>query len=705
MNPAARSLLKMFRPRSVAVVGASRSKTSVGGAVFHNLLEGGFQGAVYPVNPHGDHVQSVRAYRTLDELPEIPDLVVVSVPRKDVLEVVRQAAEMGVPAATVLTAGFGETGPEGRASELQLRELARKSGMRLLGPNCLGLQNTDPAVALNATFATSFGPPGNIAFASQSGAVGLAALDYASELGIGISAFASLGNKADLSGNDLLELFEEDPRTRTVLLYLESFGNPQKFRKIASRVGRRKPIALVKAGRSSAGARAAGSHTGSMSGPDAAIDALCEQTGVIRADTLEELFDVATVLGNAPLPGGRRVAVVTNAGGPGILAADALEARGLIVPSLSPETEGSLRAVLPTACSVQNPVDVLADAEPRTYGLALQLAMADPSIDAVIAVYVPPITGDAVAIAKEIARGAVGAKKPVLSCFLGTFGVAEAKAVLREHHVPLFRFPEGCAKALSLATQYAEWRDRLQETPEEPLPAPAPALKALEAARARLGDAGGWLSADECTAFAEAWKLEMVPQLRCEPTLDALFATSAKLGFPVVVKAEVPQLVHKTEAGAVALNLRTNEQLKAAFRKMAELEPTALLVQPFLEGGAEWLVGAVRDPVHGPLVTAGAGGVDTELRKDVHQRLAPLTDTDVKALVSRPRVGRALGGWRGGPAMDVVALERFIRQLGRAAVAHPEIGELEANPVKVLPAGRGAVAVDLRIHLLPKKTA
>lgn len=696
-----RSLQPLFRPRSVAVVGASRTPRSVGGAVFRNLLRTGFNGPVYPVNPRSESVHSVPAWPSLTALPARPDLVVVAVRAAEVLPVLREAASLGVPASVVLTAGFGEAGESGRALEQELRALARSSGMRVLGPNCLGVVNPDPEVRLDATFGTTVPPWGPIFFASQSGAVGLAALDYAADRGLGFSGFASLGNKVDISGNDILEHVEDDANTNTVLLYLESFGTPRRFREVAAKVARKKPIALVKSGRSGAGARAAGSHTGAMSGPDANITALCAQSGVIRADTLEQLFDVAMLLSTQPLPKGRRVAVVTNAGGPGILAADALEANGMVCAPLSGVTQAALRGVLREAASVQNPVDVLADVDTQTYGRALALAAADPEVHALLAVYVPPITGDAAGVAAEIARVASESKKPVLACLVGTFGVEAAQAVLRKASVPCYRFPESPARALGLAAGYAEWREA---PPDVPAPTPAPpagAKRVIERARMRLGNSGGWLDAEHAEAFAQAWGLPLVQAQRVAPTAEAAVAAAEGLGFPVVLKADVPGLVHKTEAKAVVLGLDNADAVRAAAARLSRLEPMALIVQQQITDGEEWIVGAVRDPVYGPLVTVGAGGTRTELILDVHQRLAPLSGRDLQALLETPRIGRTLRGWRKAPPGDAHALEGFVRTLSQIACAHPEISELEVNPVRVRAAGEGAVGLDLRIHLGP----
>ncbi len=689
---------RLFRPRAVAVIGASHRAGSVGGAVLHNLLRGGFQGPVYPVNRHAPFVQSVRAYPDLASLPEVPDLAVIVVPAPEVPSLLREGARLGVPAVCVISAGFGET-PAGRDLETEITTIARGAAMRLLGPNCLGLQNPDPTVRLDATFATTFAPDGHVAFATQSGALGLAALDYAQDLGIGFSLFASLGNKADVSGNDVLEQVARDERTRLVLLYLESLGNGRRFREIAVRLGRHKPIALVKSGRSKAGARAAGSHTGALAGPDSAISALCRQTGVLRADTLEELFDVAMVLANQPLPTGRRVAIVTNAGGPGILAADALEGAGLEVPRLDPATERSLRAVLREAASVQNPVDVLADAGARSFGEALRLVRADPGIDAALAVFVPPITTQAQEVAAAILEVAGGAQKPILSCFMGTHGVPESLRSLHAGRVPSFRFPEGAARALALVTRHAEWRRTEAVVPAATPAAPERAQAALRSARRRLGAEGGWLSGEEATEFCAAFGMALAPAMTVAPDPDAAAAAAEAIGFPVVLKALRGDLLHKSQAGGVELGLANGAAVRAAVSRLAHLGPSGLLVQRQLTGGEEWLVGAVRDPDLGPLVTVGAGGTRTEIWKDVEQRLAPLSDADLDALVGLPRFARTLEGSSGRPAGDRAALRDFVRRLAYAADALSELEEIESNPLLVFPEGLGAAAVDVRIRI------
>ncbi len=666
-----------------------------------NLTRGGFQGPVYPVNKSAAWVQSVRAYASLRELPEPPELVVIAVPTREVEVVVDEALAAGAKALCVLTAGFGETSPEGRILEKRLAQRARAAGVPMLGPNCLGVQNPDPAVRLDATFSSTFAPDGPIAFASQSGALGLAALDTAKDMGVGFSGFASLGNKADLSGNDLLRHFEADARTKVILLYLESLGNPQRFREIASEVGRKKPVVILKSGRSEAGARAAGSHTGAMAGPDAAVTALCRQSGVLRVETIEQLFDVARVLAMQPLPRGRHVAVITNAGGPGILATDALEARGLSLPRLSARTQELLRPRLRAAASVVNPVDTLAEATPEEYAAALGAALDDPRIDSVLAMYVPPITQGAEPVARAIADVARGAHKPILACVLGTVGVPEGMKVLRDAQVPGFRFPEGAAHALAAIVEYAQWRGAPVETPEPQPPAPPAAVDALARARARLGPAGGWLEAGEMALFTDAWGIPRAAEMRVAAVVAEAVAAAEHLGYPVVLKGEIAGVVHKTEAGALALDLRDAAGVGRAVERLRRAGAKSIVVQKQIEGAQEWLAGMVRDPVYGPLVAVGAGGTRAELWRDVERRLAPLSAADVDALVTQPRVGRLLEGWRGQPPGDRAALQRIVRAIGGLACAHPGLVELEVNPVLVLAQGCGAFAVDVRARIGP----
>ena len=497
-NKKVETLEGVLRPRSVAVIGASTKPDSIGGVIFHNLLSTGFQGPVYPINHSVDSVQSVKAYPSVADVPGPVDLAVVVVPQEYVQDVVEQCSAKGVRGIVVISAGYRETGSAGAEEETRLRELVRKKGIRLVGPNCLGVLSTDKNVRLNATFAPSYPPEGQVAIASQSGALGLVILDYARDSNIGISEFVSTGNKADVSGNDLIEWWDKDDRTKVMLLYLESFGNPRRFVRMAREISRRKPIVTVKSGRSKRGSRAASSHTGSLAGSDVAVDALMRQTGVIRVDTVEELFDMAAFLANQPVPTGKGIAILTNAGGPGILATDACDAWGLSVPDLSADTMNGLREFLPSEASVKNPVDMIAGATPDNYEKAIQLLLKDPGVDALIVIFVPPIVIDAMAVGKSIVAGAQGTDKPVLSCFLGRQGIP-VRLSMKDSRIPSYAFPEAAVRVLSRTSRYGDW---LRQPPGQ-----EPDLQGIDrglretarcpSARERLDGGEGWLSFSE----------------------------------------------------------------------------------------------------------------------------------------------------------------------------------------------------------------
>ncbi len=702
---AAISALKAFLyPRSVAVIGASRQRGTVGAQVFENLLWYGFEGPVYPVNPAAEVVHSVPAYPTVEAIPGPVDLAVIAVPAAVVVSVAEQCGRKGVRALVVLSAGFAETGPEGRARQAELVRICREHGMRLIGPNCLGIANTDPAVRLNAIFSPLTPPAGNVAFSSQSGALAIAAIDYAGALGLGLSSFVSVGNKADISGNDLLNYWEFDPRTSVILLYLESFGNPRRFSRIARRVGRTKPIVVVKSGRSAAGARATSSHTGALLGAsDVTVDALFRQAGVIRTDTLEELFAVASLLANQPAPPGRRVGIVTNVGGPGILCADACEAQGLEVPVLSEATRDQLRELLPPAASVTNPVDMIASASADQYRRAIELVGRDPGIDAVIVIFIPPLATRDEDVARAIVDASSGldGTKPVLSVFMSSRGVPEAlkKAGVR---VPSYAFPELAAMALSHAARYREWRDR----PISPTPR-FQDLRRDEAAALvaqRLGRGAGWLEPAEVERLLGCYGLPLLEQ-RVVETPEAAGAAAEALGTEVALKVVAPGLLHKTEAGAVRLHLHGAEQVRAAAVEMAERlqaaghPPSGFLVQRMADSGVEMIVGIVHDPQFGPVIACGAGGVLVELVRDVSVGLSPLTRDDARHMIQSLRTYPLLTGFRGSPPRDVVALEEVLLRISALAEDLPQIAELDINPLLVLE--RGVALIDARIRVEP----
>ena len=686
----AASLDPFFKPKVVAVVGASSRPGSIGGELFRNVLRGEFRGVTYPVNRSGEPVAGVRSYRSIAEIGEAVDLAVICLPGDAVLEAAEEALAVGVRALCVISAGFAEIGPEGEARQDLLLELVRSHGARVLGPNCLGIAVAD--VRLNATFGPRALPPGKIGFSSQSGALGLALLERAGEKSLGLSAFVSIGNKADVSSNDLLEYWEDDPSTDVVLLYLESFGNPRKFARVARRVARKKPIVAMKAGRTSAGAKAASSHTAALAGSEAAVDALFHQAGVTRVDTLEELLDVTGLLDGQPLPRGRRVAVLTNAGGLGILCADACEAAGLSLPPLADETVAALREILPGEASLSNPVDMLGSAVGTTYESVLPILLRDPGTDAVIVLFVPPVVAGADEVAAAIVRAVetdTAREKPVLACVISHTGTP---AQLLAAPVAAFSYPESAARALGRAAERAEWLRRPQGR--------VPELDDVDLAAARLviEEAGErWLAPGDVRRLLQAYGLPVVAE-RVASTLEETFAAADDLGYPVVVKTAAAG-VHKTEQGGVALDLRDRDAVREAATRIG----LPVLVQPFLHGGVEMLVGAFQDPVFGPLVALGPGGTMAELIGDAGFRLAPLTDTDADELVQSGKAGLLVRGFRGAPPADVSALADVVLRVARLADDLPEVAELDLNPVIAGP--DGCVVVDARARIGPPPPA
>ncbi|MGE3621628.1 MAG: acetate--CoA ligase family protein [Acidimicrobiia bacterium] len=694
------SIARLLAPRSVAVVGASRSPGTVGHQVLRNLLAGGFAGPVYPVNPSAAHVASVVAYPTVLDVPGPVDLAVVAVPAAAVPEVLGQCARAGVAGVVVLSAGFGETGAA--RAEAELRALVRSHGMRLVGPNCIGIVNT--AVGLDATFSPHLPAPGRIAMLSQSGALGIALLERSARMGLGVSTFVSVGNKADVSGNDLLEHWEHDPATDVVLLYLESFGNPRRFARIARRVSAVKPIVAVKSGRSAAGMRAASSHTAAMASSDVAVDALFRQAGVIRVDTLDELFDMALVLSAQPLPAGPRVAIVGNSGGPGILAADACNAAGLEVVELSTATQAALRATVDPHAAVANPVDLVASATPDAYERALDLVLADDGVDAVIAVSTPTFAAPPAAVAEVLAGVAARTTKTVVGCFVAA---PEVPALVtagtgdRLVRVPAFSSPEPAARALGHAARYAAWRRRpAGDLPDLP-GLDADAVRAVARAALDRDPAGGWLPPGEVDAVLAA---AGIPGLRSRQVRGAADAAAAAddLGYPVVLKAVGPTIVHKSDVGGVRLGLDTAGEVAEAYEAMAASIGDAMtggLVQEMAAPGVEAIVGVVQDPLFGPLVMFGTGGTLTELLGDRAFRILPVTDLDAAELVRSLRSSPLLFGYRGSPRVAVGAVEDVLQRVARVASLVGELAELEVNPLVASPAG--AVAVDARIRVAP----
>jgi acetate---CoA ligase (ADP-forming) len=700
----AASMMPVFYPHSIAVIGASRNPMSIGGRLFKNLVDGDFTGPVFPVNPKTDVVRSAKAYKSILDVPDPVDLAFIVVPGPFVIPAARECAEKGVRGLVVISAGFGETGDEGRAQEKKLLDVVRNGGMRMVGPNCMGVLNTDAAVSMDGQFGPRRPPQGNVAMSSQSGALGIAILDYATRLNIGISTFVSVGNKADVSGNDLLLYWEDDPATDVILLYLESFGNPRRFSRIAQRIGRRKPIVAVKSGRSAAGARAASSHTGSLASLDVAVDALFHQSGVIRTDTLQELFDVTALLANQPVPTGRKVAVLTNAGGPGILAVDALVAQDLEVPEFSDGLKSKLRGFLSDEASVSNPVDMIASAGAEQYAQCLDAMLSSDEVDSVIAIHIPAAPAGSEEIAEAIRDAGLTHKgtKTFLSVFMRASGSPKALTT-GEARVPTFPFPEQAARALASAVRYGEWREKpTGDLPVFPDAKPEVAKDVVTAALERLGPDGGWLEPDEVAKVLCSYDLPL-PRSATVHSADEAVEVAEEYGGPVVLKVISQSALHKSDIGGVVLNVQGADEVREAYEKVVSVVDDAegALVQEFVGSGHEVLLGMTEDPTFGPLVVFGLGGVFVELIGDVAFRINPLTDLDVDEMIGEVKSARLLEGYRGADPGDVDALKDTLLRVSQLVDHLPEMVEMDLNPVKVRMPGEGVRIVDARIRVRP----
>jgi acetate---CoA ligase (ADP-forming) len=695
-------LMPILAPRGIAVIGASRTPGTIGHQLLTNLIAEGFTGAVFPVNPKARAVCSVASVPSISALPEPPDLAIVCVPKEAVVEVADECGAAGVRGLVVISAGFREVGHEGEIRERALLDQVRRHGMRMLGPNCMGVINTHPGVSMNATFAPGMPPTGHAAFVSQSGALGVSVVDYAREYGIGIAQFASVGNKADVSGNDLLEHWEYDDDVGVILMYVENFGNPRRFLEIASRITRQKPIVVVKSGRSRAGARAAWSHTGALAASDTAVDALLAQAGVLRAGSVEELFDMAMALGVTTLPASRRTAVVTNAGGPGILAADALDAAGLDVVDLSPATVERLRPLFPPEASLRNPLDMIASATPDGYRLAVAAMLADPQVDAVVPIFIPPLNTEQEAVAGAIADAARADRaKPVLAVLMGRRGLPEGRAELHAAGIPAYVFPESAARALGALNRYREWTARPPE-----LPAPLDVDRAAATgivARVR-GEGREQLTELEALQLLDTYGVSTAAA-RLVTGADAAVAAADSLGFPVVLKIVSPQVVHKSDVGGVRVGLRSADEVRAAYddliasvgRRVPDARLTGALVQRQMTGGRETIAGVVRDPSFGPLLMFGLGGLFVEALRDVVFRMPPLGPRAADEMVRSIRGVGILAGARGSAPADLAAIADALRRIGQLALDHPQIAELDVNPLVAFE--RGVVALDARARL------
>jgi acetyl coenzyme A synthetase (ADP forming)-like protein len=690
-----------FKPESVAVVGASRDPEKLGYAVVSNLKEAGFPGRIYPINPKADEILDLKAYPSVLDVPDSIDLVVIVIPYPFVPDVLEQCGQKGVPAVVVITAGFREAGREGLERELELVDIAKRYGLRLIGPNCLGV--IDTSTPLNASFAPGTPPTGPIAFMSQSGALGTAVLDIAMAGRIGFSKFVSLGNKADVSEIDLLEALVDDPDSKVILIYVEGVPDGQRFIEVARQVTRKKPVVAIKSGVTASGSRAVSSHTGSLAGSEAAYKAAFNQAGVIRATSMEALFDYALVFAYQPLLRGDRIGIVTNAGGPGILATDALEHANLEIPRLDGKTVEALEEYLPGAASAANPVDVLGDALADRYEHAVKLVLDDPNVDGVMVILTPQAMTEIEKTAEVVGCLSQEAVKPVVGCFMGEARIEAGIEILRKYGVPNYPFPERAATALAAMSAY---RCEMQRPVFEPEPCTTciPVVRELfdkvrAEGRVSIGDLEAW-------DILKAYDFP-IPQSRLAKTPDEAVAIAEEIGYPVVLKIASPDILHKTDVGGVKVNLRSATDVRDAFDLMVyragRYVPGANIwgcqVQQMVQGGREILLGMSRDPQFGPLVAFGLGGIYVEALKDVAFRVAPFSRQEAEEMIHEVRSFPLLEGVRGEPPADLGAIVDALMKVSRLVTDFPEIVELDINPLMVFEEGHGAMAIDMRLVL------
>ncbi|HVP07333.1 MAG TPA: acetate--CoA ligase family protein [Candidatus Acidoferrum sp.] len=695
----------IFRPGSVAVIGASTQKGSIGRETLHNILSSEFNGKVFPVNPKATVIHSIKSYSTILDVPDAVDLAVVIVPAPAVKQVIRQCGQKGVKGLVVITAGFSEVSAEGKEAEDELVEICHDFDMRMIGPNCFGILNTDPAVQLNATFGKTFPDVGKVGFITQSGGMGVAIMNHAKELGIGFSIMASIGNKADISVNDILTYLRDDPRTDVILLYVESFGNPRHFTAIAREISRVKPIVAVKSGRTKLGAKAASSHTGALADVDVGVDALFEQTGIMRVDTVEELFDVAVALSNQPIPKGNRVVVVSNAGGPAVLATDALVSNDLDMPPLSPQSVKQLRKFSSPLASFSNPMDMAAGAAGPEFRKTLEAVKNDPRYDTIIPIFVPPVTIDQLDVARNIQAALDGTDKTVLACFMGAGESSESTNHLKAHRIPVYIFPEAIAKTLSTIWGYRRWLGK-PEGKFKTFKVDSNKVQSIvdRVVKGQEGSIVGEDAIEILTAYG-------IPSAgyRFASTLREAVSVAHSIGYPVVMKINTPPILHKTEFGGVMVDLRSDKEVREAFadlqRRVGKLkkgEQFSVAIQQMIDGGVETVIGMTTVPSFGPLIMFGLGGIYVEIMKDVAFRVNPVTDAGAKQMIEGLRSYPLLTGFRGAPPVDLATVEETILRLSQLVKDFDCFWEIDINPFIASPQKNLCKAVDARFIVKKK---
>lgn len=690
-----------FSPRSIVVVGVSRDETGVGHAVFDNIIRGGFTGATYPVNPHAEAIHGHRCYPSVEAVPEVADLAIIAVPAQMVPAALDECASRGTRSAIIVSAGFKETGPAGASLEREVVAIARAKGIRILGPNCLGLVSAE--ASLNASFAPVFPEPGNVAFMSQSGALGTAVLDWAAGAGVGLSHFVSLGNKADITEVDLVRAWERDPRVAVVIAYLETISQGRDFVEAVRSLTKTKPFIALKAGGSDAGARAVSSHTGSLAGSEAAYNAAFRACGAIRVHSVQELFDLSAAFSHQPLPGRSGLGILTNAGGPGVLATDAAEASGVPIASLDADTVRELQRVLPPAAAIYNPVDVLGDASPQRYEAAARALARDGNVGSVLAILTPQAMTDAAGMAEALCDAVEGTDVTVAASFMGGPSVATGVRALRSRGIPQYEFPERAVEALAAMDRYRTLKDSEPDILEGVTSDRVVVRRAIDHAQS----AGRtFITEESASKIAAAYGIA-VPQGGLARDLASARAIAARVGYPVVLKIASPDILHKSDIGGIAVDILDEESLARAYEqimarvrtRMPDARVWGLTVQHQVPKGREVIVGVNRDPQFGPLLMFGLGGIYVEVLQDVTFRLCPVTRSEAQHMVSEIRSFGLLRGTRGQAPADTDAIADVIWRVSALVMDFPEITELDINPLIVADRGAGAIAADVRIGI------
>lgn len=692
----------IFRPSSLAVIGASSRRNTVGREILHNLIDYEFNGKIFPVNPKAGVIHSIKAYSTILDVPDAVDLAIIAVPKDLVPQVAEQCGQKGVKGLVVISAGFKEVGGRGVELENRLLEIVKRYGMRMVGPNCFGVVNTDPEVRLNATFGKARPKHGPISFVSQSGALGEAILNFAGQLNLGFSMFASVGNKADISSNDLIEYWQHDEKTKMILMYIENFGNPKNFTKIARQVTRKMPIVAVKSGRTLQGARAASSHTGALAGADVGVDALFAQCGVMRTSSIEELYDVAMALSSQPLPKGNRVVIVTNAGGPGILATDAIIANGMELPPLPARVKNKLKRFLPEEVSLNNPLDLVAGATGKEFTLALEMVCKDKTYDTIVPIFVQPITIDEMEVAEAIIEARQETDKPFFVCFMGGGFRSPGMESLMAHGIPVYIFPEAIAKALKTIDDYrrflARKRGRISTFEVD-----KKRVQEIVNLAADHGDSA--IIGQDALDILAAYGIPAAPYHIARTVKEAADA-AGKLGYPVVMKLNTPKLLHKTEAGAVRIDIRSDTELRSQFNDLkANIGPVekgerfSVVIQEMVAAGVETVIGMTHDSAFGPLIMFGLGGIYVEVMKDVAFGITPLSDIRADEMISGLKSYPLLTGFRGAAPVDLDTLKESLLRLSQLVCDFAEFTEVDINPFIVSDTRADCKAVDARFIL------